>query len=101
MWDSPVGIVYKDIEDEDNMPYVRYFREGKEEGFTPWSGTLEEMKKVAAASLVRHGLDRAEIVDESGFVLWWRAANGVEASPVRGNFLQSALRAVGGIARRA
>ena len=83
------------------MPYVRYFREGKEEGYTPWSGSLDTMKQVAAAGLVRHGLDRAEIVDERGFVLWSRTASGVEANPVRGNFIHAALRAFGGIARRA
>jgi hypothetical protein len=86
---------------EEDMPHVRYFRDGKEEGFTPWSGTLDSMKKIATVGLARHGLDRAEIVDETGSVLWWRAANGTEGSPVRGTLLQSALRAVGGIARRA
>jgi hypothetical protein len=83
------------------MPYVRYFRDGKEEGFTPGSDSLEAMKKVAAIGMARHGLDRAEIVDRSGFVLWRRTANGAEATPALGNFLHAAARAFGGIARRA
>lgn len=52
------------------MQHVRYFRGDKEEGFTHWSGTLEHMKSVAAKALVRHGLDRAELVDADGRVTW-------------------------------
>ncbi|MES2043748.1 MAG: hypothetical protein V4475_07710 [Pseudomonadota bacterium] len=83
------------------MTYVRYFRAGKEAGFTPGSGSLDAMKKVAAIGMARHGLDRAEIVDRAGFVLWRGMANGAEVTPVLGNLLHTAARTVAGIARRA
>lgn len=83
------------------MPYVRYFREGKEEGYTPWSGSIDTMKQVAAQAMTRHGLDRAEIVDEFGFVIWSRSAGGAETIAPPPNFVRSALRAVRRIAHRA
>jgi len=83
------------------MPYViRYFRAGREQGSTPWGGSLAMMEKIAADGLVRHGMDRVEITDQTGAVLWSRPDNDVEARAGRTDFLASALRAVGGIARR-
>jgi hypothetical protein len=84
------------------MSYViRYFRAGKEQGSTPWGGSLAMMQKIAADGLVRHGMDRVEIADESGAVLWRQVGNDVTENPVRDNFLQSTMRAIGGVARGA
>jgi hypothetical protein len=83
------------------MPYViRYFRGGREQGSTPWAGSLAMMEKIAADGLVRHGMDRVEITDQTGAVLWSKPDDDAGTRPGRGDFLASALRAVGGIAGR-
>jgi hypothetical protein len=83
------------------MPYViRYFRAGREQGSTPWNGSLDMMKKIAADGLVRHGMERAEITDQSGAVVWARVDTDMATPRPRAAFIASALRAVGGLARR-
>ena len=83
------------------MPYViRYFRGGKEQGSTPWAGSLAMMEKIAADGLVRHGMDRAEITDDTGAVLWSQPDNDAGTAATRAAFFVSALRKVGGITRR-
>lgn len=53
------------------MPYlIRYFRAGREQGSTPWDGSLEIMQKIAADGIMRHGMDRAVIADAKGAIVW-------------------------------
>jgi len=53
------------------MPYtIRYFRAGKAQGTTPWDGPLDMMQKIAADGLICHGMDRADIADEEGSIMW-------------------------------
>ncbi|MEG3143397.1 hypothetical protein U1839_01910 [Sphingomonas sp. RT2P30] len=58
------------------MPYlIRYFRDGRERGSTPWDGSLDIMQKIAADGVVRHGMDRAVIADEAGAIVWSSAGD--------------------------
>lgn len=45
---------------------IEYFKDAVLIGTTPWSGTLDEVKKVADGGLVRHNADMARIIDVGG-----------------------------------
>jgi hypothetical protein len=62
------------------MPYlIRYFREGREQGSTPWDAPLDMMQKIAADGLVRHGMHHATIADEAGRIVWSSTEGGIDA----------------------
>ena len=74
---------------------ICYFRDGKEQGSTPWPGTLEMMKRIACDGLVRHGMDRAIITDDEGTIVW--SSTGPVQEKRRGipQLLEAVLRVIG------
>ena len=45
---------------------IKYYKDGKLIGSTPWAGSLENTVKVARDGLIRHKAEVAQIVDDDG-----------------------------------